>query len=145
MTIPNEAVEAAAKAIEFHHDWAYEGEGICCMDCGSRLEGFVPGKYPLHHSAVIRHQAQLALEAALPAIEKEIRAQVAAELRGELPVQLAETAGSDTGWLSDMQDLGPKADSSNERIDLVSGVVGSIDLYHIAEHAARITEGGNND
>ena len=145
MTIPNEAVEAAAKAIEFHHDWAYEGEGICCMDCGSRLEGFVPGKYPLHNSAVIRHQAQLALEAALPAIEKEIRAQVAAELRGELPVQLAETAGSDTGWLSDMQDLGPKADSSNERIDLVSGVVGSIDLYHIAEHAARITEGGNND
>ena len=145
MTIPNEAVEAAANAIEFHHDWAYEGEGICCMDCGSRLEGFVPGKYPLHHSAVIRHQAQLALEAALPAIEKEIRAQVAAELRGELPVQLAETAGSDTGWLSDMQDLGPKADSSNERIDLVSGVVGSIDLYHIAEHAARITEGGNND
>ena len=145
MTIPNEAVEAAAKAIEFHHDWAYEGEGICCMDCGSRLEGFVPGKYPLHHSAVIRHQAQLALEAALPAIEKEIRAQVAAELRGELPVQLAETAGSDTGWLSDMQQWGPKADSSNERIDLVSGVVGSIDLYHIAEHAARITEGGNND
>ena len=145
MTIPNEAVEAAAKAIEFHHDWAYEGEGICCMDCGSRLEGFVPGKYPLHHSAVIRHQAQLALEAALPAIEKEIRAQVAAELRGELPVQLAETAGSDTGWLSDMQDLGPKADSSNERIDLVSGVVGSIDLYHITEHAARIAEGDNND
>ena len=148
MTIPNEAVEAAAKAIEFHHDWAYEGEGICCMDCGSRLEGFVPGKYPLHHSAVIRHQAQLALEAALPAIEKEIRAQVAAELRGELPVQLAETAGSDTGWLSDMQGLDQEVGGDTEWVSFFddnANDISSIDLYHIAEHAARITEGGNND
>ena len=148
MTIPNEAVEEAAKAIEFHHDWAYEGEGICCMDCGSRLEGFVPGKYPLHHSAVIRHQAQLALEAALPAIEKEIRAQVAADLWCELPVQLAETAGSDTGWLSDAQDWEPKADEDQEFIDFAADngyLLGSIDLHHIAEHAARIAEGGNND
>ena len=148
MTIPNEAVEAAANAIEFHHDWAYEGEGICCMDCGSRLEGFVPGKYPLHHSAVIRHQAQLALEAALPAIEKEIRAQVAAELRGELPVQLAETAGSDTGWLSDMQGWDQEVGGDTEWVSFFddnANDISSIDLYHIAEHAARITEGGNND
>ena len=28
-----------ADAIEFHHDWTYEGDGICCTDCGARWEG----------------------------------------------------------------------------------------------------------
>ena len=122
MTIPQEAIEAAVLAMD--------GASLCgCSDCQ-------------------RVTALNIITAALPAIEKEIRAQVAAELRGELPVQLAETAGSDTGWLSDAQDWEPKADELHERIDLVSDggdIVSSIDLFHIAEHAARITEGGNND
>ena len=143
MTIPNEAVEAAASAIEFNHDWTYEGDGICCTDCGARWEGYVPRKYSSHHSEVLRHQAQLALEAALPAIEKEIRAQVAAELRGELPVQLAETAGSDTGWLSDMQGWDQEVGGDTEWVSFFddnANDIGSIDLYHIAEHAADIAE-----
>ena len=148
MTIPNEAVEAAARAIEFHHDWTYEGDGICCMGCGIRLEGLVPCNYDLRRSAVRRHQAQLALNAALPAIEKEIRAQVAAELLGELPVQLAETAQSRIGWLSDMQGLHPEASEDDPCDDtwvifkdFYGRPFGSIDLHHIAEHAARIAEG----
>ena len=146
MTIPNEAVEAAARAIEFHHDWSYEGDGICCMGCGIRLEGLVPCNYDLRRSAVRRHQAQSALEAALPHIEKEIRAQVAAELRGELPVQLAETAGSDTGWLSDMQGLDQEVGGDTEWVSFFddnANDISSIDISHIAEHAAKIAEGEN--
>ena len=145
MNIPQEAVEAAARAIEFHHYWGYEGDGICCMGCGIRLEGLVPCNYDLRRSAVRRHQAQLALTAALPHIEKEIRAQVAAELRGELPVQLAETAQSPSGWLSDAEELHPKADPSHEYVWLMSynytHSLGSIDISSVAEHAATIAEG----
>ena len=146
MTIPNEAVEAASRAIEFHHDWTYEGDGICCMGCGIRLEGLVPCNYDLRRSAVRRHQAQSALEAALPHIEKEIRAQVAAELRGELPVQLAETAGSDTGWSSALLGLDHEVGGDTKWVSFFddnANDIGSIDLYHIAEHAAQIAEGEN--
>ena len=80
--------------------------------------------------------------------DAELRAEIAAELRGELPVQLAETAGSDTGWLSDMQGCDPEVGGDTEWVSFFddnANDIGSIDLYHIAEHAARITEGGNND
>ena len=123
MTIPEEAVEAAVLAMD--------GASLCgCTDCQ-------------------RVTALNIITSALPAIEKEIRAQVAAELRGELPVQLAETVQSPSGWLSDAEELYPKADPSNECVWLMSyddsHSHGSIDIQHIAEHAARITEGGNND
>ena len=81
-----------------------------------------------------------ALEAALPHIEKEIRAQVASELRGELPVKLGETAASEYGWLSDLQYVSPKTSAGFEMVEL-SYVGGSIDISHIAEHAATIAEG----
>lgn len=88
------------------------------------------------------------LTAALPAIEKQIREQVAAELRGELPVQLAETAGSDTGWLYDMSDWGPCQSEWSEHVDFVdeNGFrIGSIDLHLIAGIAARIAKGSIHD
>ena len=150
MNIPQEAVEAAARAIEFHRDCTNIGEGeeVCCMYCGAQMEGFVPGNYISCLTAFRRHQAQSALNAALPAIEKEIRAQVAAELRGELPVQLAETAQSRIGWLSDMQGLHPEASEDDPCDDtwvifkdFYGRPFGSIDISHISEHAARIAEG----
>ena len=124
MTITQEAVGAAANALY--------GKPICfnpeCEGC----------EYE-------RGEARAALAAALPHIEKEIRAQVAAELRGELPVQLAETAQSPSGWLSDAEELYPKADPSNEYVWLMSyddsHSLGSIDISHVAEHAACIAEG----
>ena len=77
--------------------------------------------------------------------DAELRAEIAAELRGELPVQLAETAQSPSGWLSDAEELYPKADPSHEYVWLMSyddsHSLGSIDISHIAEHAARIAEG----
>ena len=122
MTIPNEAVEAAA--------FAFYGKHLCTdpVCWGYEYE---------------RSEIRSALEAALPAIEKEIRAQVAAELRGELPVQLAETAGSDTGWLSGMQRCDPEVGGDTEWVSFFddnANDIGSIDLYHIAEHAADIAE-----
>ena len=82
--------------------------------------------------------------------EEQIRAALAEELRGELPVQLAETAGSDTGWLSDMQGLHPEASEDDPCDDtwvifedFYGRPFGSIDLHHIAEHAAQIAEGEN--
>ena len=121
MTIPQEAIEAAVLAMD--------GASLCgCTDCQ-------------------RVTALNIITAALPAIEKEIRAQVAAELRGELPVQLAETAQSRSGWLSGAQVWLPEPDALYGRIDLVcdcGGGVCSIDISHIAEHAARIVEGGEH-
>lgn len=121
MNIPQEAIEAAALAID--------GEFCGCSDCR-------------------RVTALDALTSALPAIEKEIRAQVAAELRGELPVQLAETAQSPSGWLSDAEELYPKADPAHEYVWLMSyddsHSLGSIDISSVAEHAARIAEGAEH-
>ena len=81
----------------------------------------------------------------LAAHDAELRAQIAAELRGELPVQLAETAQSPSGWLSDAEELYPKADPSHEYVWLMSyddsHSLGSIDISHVSEHAACIAEG----
>ena len=87
---------------------------------------------------------EAAFEVALPHIEKEIRAQVAAEIRDDLPIQLAETAGSDTGWLYDMSDWGPCPSEGNEHVDFrdENGFnIGSIDLHLIAGITAGIAEG----
>ena len=127
MTIPEEAVEAVAKV---HYEYV-------CSDSDWNSTKF---------KELYRWRALAYLEAALPAIEKEIRAQVAAEIRDELPVQLAETADSPSGWLSDAQVWLPEPDALYERIDLVSDCAGgvcSIDIHHIAEHAAKIAEGEN--
>ena len=71
--------------------------------------------------------------------EEQIRAALAEELRGELPVKLGETAASEDGWLSDLQYVSPETSADFERVELSDG--GSIDIFHIAEHAARIAEG----
>ena len=76
MNITEEAIKAAAEAIDFNHDWTYEGGVIYCMYCGLRVEGFVPRKYASHHSAVQRHRAQVALEAAEPHLRKKWAAEV---------------------------------------------------------------------
>ena len=79
--------------------------------------------------------------------EEQIRAALAEELRGELPVQLAETAGSDTGWLYDMSDWGPCPSEGNEHVDFrdENGFnIGSIDLHLIARIAAQIAEGADH-
>ena len=147
MNIPDEAAEAAAERYpecarpvnvsplsRIIGEFVDSSEHILCKwddDFGE----FIP----------VLDASKTILTAALPAIEKEIRAQVAAELRGELPVQLAETAQSPSGWLADAEELHPKADPSHEYVWLMSyddsHSLGSIDLYHIAEHAASIAEG----
>ena len=76
--------------------------------------------------------------------EEQIRAALAEELQGELPVKLAETSGSDTGWLYDMSDWGPCQSEGNEHVNFVDEngfSIGSIDLHLIAGIAARIARG----
>ena len=120
MNIPQEAVEAAYNA--FQH----------------------PNRMLLNTSDGNRKgRLEAALEAALPAIEKEIRAQVGQELHDKLPVKLGETAASEYGWLSDLQYVSPETSAGFEMVELSDG--GSIDISHIAEHAARIAEGANHD
>ena len=69
--------------------------------------------------------------------DAELRAKIAAEIRGELPIQLAEMATA-------MQDLLQEVEGF-ERVFLSVEwdpeiPLGSIDLEHIAEHAADIAE-----
>ena len=114
MTIPQEAIEAAVLAMD--------GASLCgCTDCQ-------------------RVTALNIITAALPAIEKQIRAQVGQELYDKLPVKLGETAASEYEWLSDLQYVSPKTSAGFEMVEL-SYIVGSIDISHIAEYAARIAEG----
>ena len=123
MNVPQEAIEAAYNAFQRPNRMLVNTSDGALM---GRLEA--------------------ALEAVEPFFEKQVRAKIAAELRGELPVQLAETAGSNTGWLSDVQYLNPNADEDQEFIDFAGDngyPLGSIDISHIAEHAAKIAEGEN--
>ena len=79
--------------------------------------------------------------------EEQIRAALAEKLQGELPVKLAETSGSDTGWLYDMSDWGPCPSEGNEHVDFrdENGFnIGSIDLHHIAAIAAQIAKGADH-
>ena len=65
MNIPQEAIEAAVLAMD--------GASLCgCSDC----------QMAEYSKILYRQLAAACLAEALPAIEKEIRAQVAAELRG---------------------------------------------------------------
>lgn len=74
MTIPQEAVEAAAFALD-GHSWMTDNEVSLCA-CGEVLKPSLEYAGYAYRS----HLAELALAAALPAIEKEIRAQVAVEM-----------------------------------------------------------------
>lgn len=75
MNIPQEAVEAAVIATEDH--WAIYGWPFECS-CGY----VAPEKdQAATQASVEKHIVEIALAAALPAIEKEIRAQVAVEMK----------------------------------------------------------------
>ena len=129
MTIPQEAIEAAAQSI-YETSWY----------------GDVPlrwGEMAEDSKIFYRQRAAACLAEALPAIEKEIRAQVGQEIYDKLPVKLGETAASEYGWLSDLQYVSPKTSADFEMVEL-SYVGGSIDISHIAEHAAQIAEGANH-
>ena len=74
--IPEEAVEAAAKAIQEH--WAIYGRLFKCCSCGY----VAPEKdQAATQASVEKHIVEISLTAALPAIEKEIRTQIAAEMK----------------------------------------------------------------
>ena len=49
-------------------------------------------------------EALATIHAAYPAIEKQVRAEVAAEIRASLPRDLAASAQDLDGWFSDMTD-----------------------------------------
>ena len=74
--IPQEAVEAAAKAIQEH--WAIYGRLFKCCSCGY----VAPEKdQAATQASVEKHIVEISLTAALPVIEKEIRTQIAAEMK----------------------------------------------------------------
>lgn len=74
MNIPQEAVEAAAFALD-GHSWMTDNEVSLCA-CGEVLKPSLEYAGDAYRS----HLAELAIAAALPAIEKQIRAQVAADI-----------------------------------------------------------------
>ena len=79
MTIPQEAIEAAAKAIQEH--WVIYGRLFKCCSCGY----VAPEKdQAATQASVEKHIVEISLTAAYPSIEKQIRAEVAAEIRVEM-------------------------------------------------------------
>ena len=74
MTDYQQAVEAAARAID-EHDWMTTGDESLCA-CGEVLKPSLEYAGDAYRS----HLAEIALTSALPHIEKEIRAQVAADI-----------------------------------------------------------------
>ena len=87
------------------------------------------------------------LAAAYPAIEKQVRAEVAAEIRASLPRDLAASAQVLGGWFSGMTgDLNIVVEVDEDMAPVGYGfeleaATGTIDLQHIAAYAARIAEG----
>ena len=136
MSVPQEAIEAAAKTL-YEAPW---GGPLLPWEEATEV-----------NKLVYRQRAAACLAEALPAIEKEIRAaaapiicaaerkKIVEELRNGLPTALHEGADSAYGWLSDAEELYPKADPSNEYVWLMSyddsHSLGSIDISHVAEHA----------
>ena len=94
-------------------------------------------------------EALATINAAYPAIEKQVRAEVAAEIRASLPRDLAASAQDPDGWFSDMTgDLNIVVEVDEDMVPVGYGfeleaATGTIDLHHLADIAARIAEGGN--
>ena len=83
---------------------------------------------------------QEALTAALPRIERQVREQVAEELRRLLPGVLAATVADEFGWLSDALDALPKDCTFNSGNVCFQGE-GSIDIFQVGDYAASIARG----
>ena len=91
--------------------------------------------------------AEAAATAAYPAIEKQVRAEVAAEIRASLPRDLAAGTQDLDGWFSDMTgDLNIVVEVDEDMTPVGYGfeleaATGTIDLHLLADIAARIAEG----
>ncbi len=87
-------------------------------------------------AAVVPH----ILTAALPHIQRQVREQVADEVRRLLPGVLASTVADEFGWLSDAQDALPKDCTFNSGNVCFQGE-GSIDIFQVGDYAASIARG----
>ena len=87
-----------------------------------------------------RAYAHAAVTAALPHVERQVREQVAEELRRLLPGVLAATVADEFGWLSDAQDALPKDCTFNSGNVCFQGE-GSIDIFQVGDYAASIARG----
>ena len=88
-----------------------------------------------------------ALKAAYPAIEKQVRAAIAAEIRASLPRDLAASTQDLDGWFSDMTgglNIVVEVDEDMTPVGYgfeLEAATGTIDLHLLADIAARIAEG----
>ena len=127
MTDHQQAIEAGARALHAEFSRAYG------------LVGTIWDDYKLEALATIH--------AAYPAIEKQVRAEVAAEIRASLPRDLAASAQVLGGWFSGMTgDLNIVVEVDEDMTPVGYGfeleaATGTIDLHHLADIAARIAEG----
>ena len=101
-------------------------------------------------TAIFRDYSVSAIAAAEPHLRKQVRAEVAAEIRASLPRDLAASAQYPDGWFSDMTgDLDIVVEVDEDMVPVGYGfeleaATGTIDLHHLADIAARIAEGGNH-
>ena len=92
-------------------------------------------------------EALATIHAAYPSIEKQVRAEVAAEIRASLPRDLAASTQDLDGWFSGMTgDLNIVVEVDEDMTPVGYGfeleaATGTIDLHHLADIAARIAEG----
>lgn len=127
MTDHQQAIEAGARAMHAEFSRAYG------------LVGTIWDDYKL--------EARATIHAAYPAIEKQVRAEVAAEIRASLPRDLAASTQDLDGWFSGMTgDLNIVVEVDEDMTPVGYGfeleaATGTIDLHHIADIAARIAEG----
>ena len=124
---PEEAIEAGARALHAEFSRAYG------------IRGTIWDDYKL--------EARATIHAAYPAIEKQVRAEVAAEIRASLPRDLAASAQVLGGWFSGMTgdlDIVVEVDEDMTPVGYgfeLEAATGTIDLNHLAAIAARIAEG----
>ena len=131
MTDHQQAIEAGARALHAEFSRAYG------------LVGTIWDDYKL--------EARATIHAAYPAIEKQVRAEVAAEIRASLPRDLAASTQDLDGWFSGMTgDLNIVVEVDEDMTPVGYGfeleaATGTIDLHHLADIAARIAEGADHD
>lgn len=134
MIIPQEAIEAAAQSI-YETSWY----GYVFLRWGEIAEA---------NKIFYRQRAAACLAEVLPAIEKQVRAEVAAEIRASLPRDLAASAQDPGGWFSGMTgDLNIVVEVDEDMTPFgysfeLEAATGTIDLHHLADIAARIAEEG---
>ena len=137
------AIEAVIAEVKEHSWLTVPDEGSECA-CGFALTEF-----PLEYAgdAYWQHVASCLIAAAEPHLRKQVRAEVAAEIRASLPRDLAASAQYPDGWFSDMTgDLDIVVEVDEDMVPVGYGfeleaAAGTIDLHHLADIAARIAEG----